>query len=983
MDSSSSVHGVKSNSPVGPGQNNLRNILAGSHYVASLAAESQFVVNSVLEVLSISLLLLCTRTLHEAKPVSDMLQVLGILAQADNMKILQRFDETIWRTLLVACANTGGDVMRKVACVIFDTLTACGITPDALTYGSYTRALAATKYSNQNSTNGQQIDQFLFLEEIGLAWFQQRSAVIEQTQSDLLVPDTRGAAPKGGMLSTMFTRKKRPSALMTRRRVSNRSGNVCEMTGAGDSAMTTAAQLGLIRPPAALCLLCPPGPFILTPPRFTHSFPFTETTQELSSELSARIGKLMLDYKPPSPPARLNIRRASLPSNGRATTNIDISMFSSPNKIGPRDDVLKEDSSNNFNEPSDASKDLFGPGTVAVSTDSLDSSLQKKTGSNDDNESKASAYVSSSLGAAVSSSSSAAASTVKHFGSMMIAGIPIPNTLRQNNAVPVETLQDMVRSNGVCAPLSLSQPANDVEPAHSSPTSRAMSRMASINRLTQSVFVNPFLTSKEKEKEKEKEKPSLDNMFSISPRPQTPTGHPPLPPPSPPLDGLSLAVKTAAARIIPNTNSFYNKEAASDEDEDEGEEKGSERKVSLLSIRFSDDEADDSEEEGGALSRRSSSTSIRMRDRDSKSSKKQLSFSSEAGKVSTVATEAGSPSRSGLSPKQNTMTSVETFAQSMSGSSCESPIMEMASEDHKSLPSDIDNNLLQEATSLCLHSNNEEEEKKDAKNADSFQELSGSSSGNGDENINAPVIIGNGEISAVIENITVSANILTNSSPETIRSNDSYMKENITDRNEDDKGSNPPSMEVSPVIAIKKINKPPKPIPIQIPKLPLPANTSPIGNLGPPPKKAPKPIPTQAEIDSKRLARASTDTTTVGASAPKPIPSNSNALSPQHPPLIIDPAFKSLQTPPRTPAASLSSKRVNVLAMQTDVNSIFSNAFVREGSAIGIHCATPCPICNHTLLDEEVRTYVSRSPFNTISFNFLIVFVTIARHQSL
>ena len=185
MDSSSSVHGMKSNSPVGPGQNNLRNILAGGQNVASLAAESQFVVSAVLEVLSISLLLLCTRTLHEAKPVSDMLQVLGILAQADNMKILQRFDETIWRTLLVACANTGGDVMRKVACVIFDTLTACGITPDALTYGSYTRALAATKYSNQSSTNGQQIDQFLFLEEIGLAWFQQRSAVIEQAQSDL------------------------------------------------------------------------------------------------------------------------------------------------------------------------------------------------------------------------------------------------------------------------------------------------------------------------------------------------------------------------------------------------------------------------------------------------------------------------------------------------------------------------------------------------------------------------------------------------------------------------------------------------------------------------------------------------------------------------------------------------------------------------------------------------------------------------------
>ena len=40
--------------------------------------------------------------------------------------------------------------------------------------------------------------------------------------------------------------------------------------------------------------------------------------------------------------------------------------------------------------------------------------------------------------------------------------------------------------------------------------------------------------------------------------------------------------------------------------------------------------------------------------------------------------------------------------------------------------------------------------------------------------------------------------------------------------------------------------------------------------------------------------------------------------------------------------------------MQTDVQSTFTSAFVRDGSAIGIHCATPCPICSHTLLDEEV-----------------------------
>ena len=107
------------------------------------------------------------------------------------------------------------------------------------------------------------------------------------------------------------------------------------------------------------------------------------------------------------------------------------------------------------------------------------------------------------------------------------------------------------------------------------------------------------------------------------------------------------------------------------------------------------------------------------------------------------------------------------------------------------------------------------------------------------------------------------------------------------------------------------------------------------------------------------MAKASTDATAAEASASKLTPPNSNSFPPQHPTPNLDPSLKSFHTPPHTPAVSLGSKRVNVLAMQTDVNSIFSNAFVREGSAIGIHCATPCPICNHTLLDEEVRTHVS------------------------
>lgn len=58
-------------------------------------------------------------------------------------------------------------------------------------------------------------------------------------------------------------------------------------------------------------------------------------------------------------------------------------------------------------------------------------------------------------------------------------------------------------------------------------------------------------------------------------------------------------------------------------------------------------------------------------------------------------------------------------------------------------------------------------------------------------------------------------------------------------------------------------------------------------------------------------------------------------------------------TVPPTPAGP-GLKRLNVLAMQTDVMASLTNAFLREGSAVGIHSATPCPSCAHTLLDEEV-----------------------------
>jgi hypothetical protein len=556
-------------------------MLSGSGSSSSLVVESQVVMSTVLEVLSVSLLLLCTRTLHEAKPLCDMLQVLGILAQADSMGVLPKIDETIWRTLLVACASTGGDVMRKVACVVFDTLTACGITPDALTYGSYTRALAATKYAHEISPCGHQIDQFLYLEEIGLAWFQQRSAVIEQSQADISVVESRSNVPKGGgMLSTMFTRsKKRTNVPASRRRVSTRLSGGLETTGASDAAVNIAAQLGLVRPAAAYALLCPQGVFLSAAPRYMASFERSDAIDDLSQELTGRMSKLMLDYKSYAPPVWMNNRGAS--AANKKTANIqklDLSLFAEKKIFdnNPSPTAGQDPSAN-----AESLRDLFGPGASTASTDSYE---LKKT-MREEAESRGVAYMNSAMEA-----SSVAASTVKHFGSILIGGIPAPK--RANAAVPVDVLQSIVRSQAP-APANLLEAASKQDspsPPQASPTNHSVSRMA---RLTQSVFLNPFQT---KEKEKPKEKDLVEHTITFSPAPVAAVVAP---------QPDSLNTKTDHTSI---SNQYTEAPLAEDD---------SDRRGSGISVRFSDDEADDSDDD--PLSRRSSSASIRIKDGSSKS----------------------------------------------------------------------------------------------------------------------------------------------------------------------------------------------------------------------------------------------------------------------------------------------------------------------------------------------------------------------------
>jgi hypothetical protein len=780
LDISSFGGATKAGNPAGPVyQNNLRNILSGSNHSASLVTESQVVISSALEVLSVSLLLLCTRTLHEAKPICDMLQVLGILAQADSMGVLPKFDETIWRTLLVACANTGGDVMRKVACVIFDTLTASGITPDALTYGSYTRALAATKYSQSMSPDGQQIDQFLYLEEIGLAWFQQRSAVIEQTQAEIPMPETKNPAQKSsGMLSSMFSRKKRSNNTVTRRRASFKSGDGFEATGASEAAITTAAQLGLVRPPAAFACLCPSGIFISAPPRYVASFQRTDTVRELSMEITGRALKLMMDYKCHTPSTWLDCRSQAQAQKTQHTTD-SLQHVEELSTVLKLDKVSESDTSAN----SSMMKDLFGPGAITLSTDSFDG---KKT-PREENGRNSTAFISSALGAAVSSSS-AAASTAKHYSNILINGNA--SQKRHTISLPGDFLQTMVRSQGQ-APNSQNVSGSTEIPSPRSPPPPNLSRMASMSRMTLSVFHNTF-NSKDKDKVK-------DTAAHLDPKLQFTV-----------LDIMSndqLEVVDVSCK---------------------GKDGG-----------FSDDEADDSDDE--IVSRRSSSASIRLKDR-----------------------------RSG-----------SYTAESNGGSGrCVSPLpLSRGQSPFEATPS---------------------------------------------EHLSVNTIVNNGARIADLKKEASTSNIVTHGKPTLLCTS----KEASADTKDG-------ALE-SPMTAETNLDE-------------LVLCPSDLSSL----------IDTPHDIENESLSTKSEyQIESSKPTSPKTAPSSDNSQresvaavtgSPVEQSTDTSPAMTSptpLETKPTsTPTSNAAQRRLNVLGMQADVLSTFKNAFVREGCAVGIHCATPCPTC--------------------------------------
>lgn len=113
-------------------------------------------------------------------------------------------DESIWRSLLVACGGCGGSFMRRIAMALFDAMKSVGIAPNVLTFGQYTNALAKPNSINNEDTSTIHIDDYMFLEHAGVAWYaKHQRAETNGGRRDLA--DVLADGPSGALVSFLLS----------------------------------------------------------------------------------------------------------------------------------------------------------------------------------------------------------------------------------------------------------------------------------------------------------------------------------------------------------------------------------------------------------------------------------------------------------------------------------------------------------------------------------------------------------------------------------------------------------------------------------------------------------------------------------------------------------------------------------------------------------------------------------------------------------
>ena len=211
------------------------------------------------DIASSLLLLLQARVLTRAKPLSDLLQMTGVISQLEDRNIINHIDEDIIRGIFVssqaACSSGGGDFVRKIAISMMEsTVSRESVDLGSLTVGQYTLALQQPR--SLGSPGGvavgvaptvSEVDTFSYLETIGLAWFEQRAPQFKSSKQLQLGVGQESTPAKSAMFSSMFSSNTKVKSASHRR-------SVVKATGA---TRVVASKLGLVKASGMMSLVAP------------------------------------------------------------------------------------------------------------------------------------------------------------------------------------------------------------------------------------------------------------------------------------------------------------------------------------------------------------------------------------------------------------------------------------------------------------------------------------------------------------------------------------------------------------------------------------------------------------------------------------------------------------------------------------------------------------------------------------------------------
>lgn len=137
------------------------------------------------DLISLSINSLLLRSMTGLKPINDLFQALGLIAQVEswtkesnlNLSFLQ---ENIWRNLLICCKEIGGKLSRTISKLIYEYLTVVlEVKIDTLTSTEFSLSLASKKekFETVKILFSSYFDQFSYLEELGFHWFLMKTSL--------------------------------------------------------------------------------------------------------------------------------------------------------------------------------------------------------------------------------------------------------------------------------------------------------------------------------------------------------------------------------------------------------------------------------------------------------------------------------------------------------------------------------------------------------------------------------------------------------------------------------------------------------------------------------------------------------------------------------------------------------------------------------------------------------------------------------------